>query len=165
MKKRNLVLLGTAAVLALSVAGTIGTVAVASAATSIDNGSGEATTKVTYQVADAWEITIPDTLVVGGAGGKVEAKNVKIEPGKTLTVTASSANTWHVKENGTDGTGIEYELKVEGKTYSDHVLEVTAGEATGEANLTATVKEDNNANYSTGNKEYSDTITFEASVA
>lgn len=164
MKKRTLLLLGTAAVLALSIAGTFGAVAVASADTTINQDSSDsATTKVTYQVKDSWTLTVPESIVVGGAGGDVSASNVKIAPDKELTITAKSANEWNVKSGENQ---IEYELKVDGETSTGDILTVEAGTDSGSAALTATVKEDgSNENYSTGDTEYSDTLTFEVSVA
>lgn len=168
MKKRNLVLLGSAAALALAIGGSVGAVVTASAATEITNGSGGATTTVTYSQDNEWKVTVPESLTVGGAPGEVKAEGVKIEQGTTLDVTVSSENGWKVQDS--EGHSIDYELKSTGGDSSDTALEdggtvlsVTAGNEGGSANLTATLKE-GSENYSTGSDPYTDTLTFSVSA-
>ena len=169
MKKKNLVLLGSAALLSLALAGTIGTVAVASADTKVDNGNGEATTTVTYTVANSWEVTIPETITVGGDEAEVKAENVHIEKDTTLHVNVTSSNGWAV-QNETGDKSIEYDLKiVDGDdtalTDGKSVLDVEAGTTEGgSAKLKATLKNPDDAKYSTGGDAYEDELTFEVSV-
>lgn len=161
MKKKNLVLLGSAAMLSLALAGSIGTAVVASAATEVTNGNGGSSTTVTYTVADSWKITVPESITVGGDGGTIKAEDVKIVPGNELNVTVTSTNSWKVQKDAEHQ--IEYELKVgSGSALSngDKVLTVEAGSDGGQDTLTATVKS-GSENYSTGGEAYTDTLTFE----
>lgn len=165
MKKKNLVLLGSAAMLTLALAGSIGTVVSASAA-EITNESGDPiTTTVTYSVDTTWKLTIPDSIEVGGAEATVSASDVVIEKGKEFKVTVSSANEWKVSGNG---QSIDYELKKEGGSgdtltndaSGNTVLTVAAGEQEGSESLKATLKNADDAKYSTGGDTYEDTLTF-----
>ena len=166
MKKKNLVLLGATAMLSLALAGSLGAVNVASAETKVDNGKGASTTTVTYSAEDAWKVTIPETITIGGQDPiTVSASEVKIEKGKKLKVTVSSANGWKVKSGDKE---LDYELKKGGTTLDNDsnntVLEVEAGTPTGSETLTANMK-DTAANYSTGGESYTDTLTFTVTVA
>ncbi len=163
MKKKNLVLLGSAALLSLALAGTIGTVAIASAA-EINQDSGDPIqTTVTYSVDTTWKLTIPESITVGDeTGGTVTASDVVIEQGKQFKVTVSSGNGWKV----TGGSqSIDYDLKVDESpdalTDGGEVLTVEAGNKEGDsATLKATLKNADDAKYSTGGEAYTDTLTF-----
>ena len=167
MKKRNLVLFGTAATLSLALAGSIGAIS-ASAATINQGDQSDNKTTVTYSVNDAWTVQIPDSIEIGGDTGTVEASGVKIEKNKNLKVTVHSKNEWKVK-SGDEGTELAYELKAdESKVAQDgEVLSVAAGATTGSATLTATLDttaDENSANYSTGGASYTDELTFTVTV-
>lgn len=168
MKKRNLVLLGTTAMLSLALAGTIGAVT-ASAADIEQSGSHTGTVTVKYSQANSWTVTIPQEITVGGAAVDVSAKNVKIEADASLTVTVKSDNYsggWKLKDP-TQEKSIDYHLKAAADenglgTAQDLqnegvVLTVSSGETEGSAKMQATV---DNAP-ATGGKEYTDTLTFE----
>lgn len=162
MKKKNLVLLSSAAMLSLALAGSIGTAVVASAATEVTNGNGGNSTTVTYTVADSWKITVPESITVGGDGGTIKAEDVKIKPGDELNVTVSSTNEWKVQKDAEHQ--IEYELKTGKNSGSalgngDKVLTVEAGSDGDQDTLTATVKS-GSENYSTGGEAYTDMLTF-----
>ncbi len=168
MKKRNLVLFGSAAMLSLALAGSIGAVTAFADQTLSSGGTTSGQTTVTYTQADSWTVTIPDTINIASpdaANDKVSATNVKIAEGDKLTVTVTSKNGWHLKQGDT-GTGLEYELKADsGEALTDGgtVLTVEAGTTTGEAALTATLK-GTASNYSTGNEAYTDELTFNVNV-
>ncbi len=167
MKKRNLVLFGSAAMLSLALAGSLGTFAVASAEEinqSSDPKTG--TTPVTYTKQDSWSVTIPESITIGGEGGTVEASGVVIEDGKALKVTVSSTNNWYVKTEGK--TGFKYKLKAGGTeitSESNTVLTVDAGTPTESVELTAEINDSTAENKSTGGNAYTDTLTFSVAVA
>ena len=166
MKKRNLVLFGTTAMLSLALAGTIGAVT-ASAADIKHNDQSKNTTTVTYTATDEWTVTIPDSINVASPSvenDKVSASGVKIADGTTLTVTVASGNEWHLRKAEQQEGGIAYKLKAGGSDLvANKVLEVAAGTATGEAALTVELQ--NADNLSTGGEAYTDTLTFTVAVA
>lgn len=150
--------------LSLALAGSIGAV-VASAAT-IDQDSEPATgqTTVTYSVSDSWEVTIPETIVVNGAGGNVTVSKVVIEQGKQLAVTVESTNDWKVQD--AEGNGFTYELKSGEDVISSGVLTVAAGTETETTKtLTAELNDSNGGKYSTGGETYEETLTFTVTIA
>lgn len=168
MKKKNLVLMGSAAVLSLALAGSIGAVVVASAADITSGGSNTQTVEVTYSVNNSWTVSIPGSIVVGndGASQKVKASDVLIGEGQSLKVTVSSGNEWKLKGSGSVEFG--YELKVDGTVYSDSVLTVNAGTTESvEKILTANLKGDdaNAGKYSTNGESYTDELTFTVTVS
>lgn len=161
MKKRNLVLFGTTAMLSLALAGTIG--AVTASATEITQGTEgrKGTTTVTYSVSDSWSVTIPESIVVGGAGGDVVVKDVVIKEGNQLKVTVASAHSWKVQDEA--GHGFTYQLKADGsEVITGDVLAVDAGTTEEQKkSLTAELNDPTNSGkYSTGGESYSDTLTF-----
>ena len=167
MKKRNLVLFGTAATLSLALAGSIGAVT-ASADQSITNaGPTTGSVEITYAQADAWTVSIPDSMTVGTAA-KVSASNVNIVDGSTLkvTLTGTDGAGWKLTEESGDKT-IEYTVKKGDNSEQntsvnrgDAVLEVQSSATEGEAYIKAEVE----GNKSTGGKNYKDTLTFTVEV-
>lgn len=156
MKKRNLVLFGTTAMLSLAIAGTIGAVT-ASAATVTGN---EGTSKVSYTQESSWSITIPDNIVVG-TPVQIEASDVNTVGG--LTITVNSKNTFKLKNEAGDDE-LDYELKI--ATSQEGLTEATALEQNGEV---LNVIGDSGSTWigayvandpSTGGEEYTDTLTF-----
>lgn len=146
----------------VTVAGSIGAVVTASAASLDEKNHDSAQTTVTYSVDTTWKLTIPDSITVGDtAGGKVEASDVVIEKGKQFKVTVSSNGEWKVSGNG---QSIEYDLKVDDSsdalTNGGEVLTLDAGTQSGEATLKASLKNADDGKYSTGGDTYTDTLTF-----
>lgn len=170
MKKRNLALLGTAAMLSLALAGTFGTVT-ASAKTISDTDPSPQTVPVTYNVADTWTVTVPESITIDGGtwtgSGTVSASDVRIEKNTKLTVKVESENEWKLKDKTHTGNEIAYELKANGEAFTskdgNEVLAVEAGNASGSQVLTATVKEEEQK-YSTGGEAYEDQLTFTVEV-
>lgn len=166
MKKKNLVLMGAAAMLSMAIAGSVG-VAVASAKDLTESSSSDATTTVTYTVDNTWKVTIPDEIEInaesGTGTGTVTASDVKIEKGTHLEVTVESANEYKLKNGSNE---LDYTLKKDETQLNDsskEVLHVQAGTDNGDDSMTATLTAELTAEskkYSTGNKEYSDTLTF-----
>ncbi len=142
-------------------------------ATELKKGSSESgTTTVTYTVDDTWTVSIPDSLTIEGTTGEgsdtVTASGVKIEKDSNLKVTVDSENNWLLQNEGKDKS-IGYELSVDSgsafdKQTGNDVLSVAAGSDGGSANLKAKIKEDDKK-YSTGNEAYTDTLTFNVTVA
>ncbi len=173
MKKRNLVLFGSAAMLSLVLAGSIGAVTAFADQTLSSGGTTEGTVQITYQQDNAWTVTIPDSMVIGTAA-KVSASDVSIENSTTLKVTVSSDNYsggWKLKsDNGSGDKTIDYTLKAasdesgltSAPALEDNgtVLEVKAGTVTGEASIKGEVS----GSPATGEDPYSDTLNFSVEV-
>ncbi len=157
MKKRNLVLFGTAATLSLALAGSIG--AVTASAATVTGPTSSGTAQVTYSQDSSWTIEIPDTLVVG-TPQQITASDVNIA-GDALTITVSSENEFNLK-NG--GESIAYELKVaaqedgleEAEALRDGGTVLSVSGTTGSTYIGAYVE----GNPSTGGEAYTDTLTF-----
>ena len=165
MKKKNLVLLGSAAMLSLALAGSVGAFVTASATDLTSSGEDTGSTTVTYTVADSWTVTIPETITVGSEGEDVVAKDVVIEQGKKLKVSVSSENSWQVQDESGEN-GFIYQLKAGEEVITNEVLSVDAG-TTGETkkNLKAELNDpDKVGKYSTGGVAYDDTLTFSVEV-
>ncbi len=164
MKKRNFALLSTAAMLSLALAGSIGAVVTASASEITQDSKDPITTTVTYNVDTTWKLTIPESIVVEGEEATVSASDVTIEKGETFKVTVASANEWKV-ESGEQS--LDYDLKVndgpDALTNGGEVLSLDAGTQEGSATLKATLDNEDEKKYSTGGKEYEDTLTFTVS--
>lgn len=162
MKKKNLVLMGSAAMLSLALAGSIGAVVIASAASLDEKNHESAQTTVTYTVNTTWKLEIPDSITVGDtAGGTVSASEVVIEQGKQFKVTVSSTNGWKVQGGS---QSIDYNLKVgdssDALINGGEVLTLDAGTQSGSATLKASLKNADDGKYSTGGEAYTDTLTF-----
>ncbi len=173
MKKRNLVLFGSAAMLSLALAGSIGAVTAFADQTLSPGGSTSGEVQITYHQDNTWTVTIPDSMVIGTAA-KVSASDVSIKNGTTLKVTVSSDNYsggWKLKsDNGSGDKSIDYTLKAattEGELESASpledngtVLEVKVGETEGNASIIGEVS----GTPATGEDTYSDTLTFSVEV-
>ncbi len=165
MKKKNLVLLGSAAMLSLALAGSLGAVVTASAAEINQDTEDPIQTTVTYSVDTTWKLQIPESITVGGAEATVSASDVIIEQGAQFKVTVNSTNGWKVQGNS---QSIEYELKKNGGSgdaltndvSGNTVLTVEAGAKEGSESLKATLKNADDGKYSTGGDAYTDTLTF-----
>lgn len=159
MKKRNLVLFGTAATLSLAIAGSIGAVTVS--ATSVTNPTTTGSAEVTYSAESTWTIEIPETITVG-TPTQITASGVNTVNG-SLTITVSSANSFNLKDESEEIT-IPYELKVaeaEGGLGAAQKLTeggtvLTVSGASGSTYIGAYVT----GNPSTGGEECTDTLTF-----
>ncbi len=172
MKKKNVALLGAGAMLSLALAGSLGAAKIASAEPiTQDNEEQSGKMNVTYHADDAWSVTIPEAIEIGGSEVTVSvADGMKIEKGKSLKITVSSKNSWKVQSASdvSGENGYEYELKKDGTRVTSEVLSVgagTSGEQTASltAELTETAKTDAEK-YSTGDGDYTDELTFTVTV-
>lgn len=106
MKKRNLVLFGTTAMLSLAIAGTIG--AVTASAATITNPSTTGQTTVSYQQDSSWTVSIPDSLTVNASDQQITVSSANTPNGFTITV--NSAHEFKLTNEA--GASIDYQLKI-----------------------------------------------------
>lgn len=168
-KKKHFLLLG-AGVLSLAVAGSVGAIsASAEPLTLTSTGEHNGTVQISYTKADAWSVTLPESMTIGTAA-EISASNVDIEAGKSLKVKVTSDNYnegWKLKKGE---SSIDYTLKAaategaltEAENLEDNgeVLSVAAGTATGKASIKGEIS----GNPSTGGEAYTDTLTFTVTV-
>lgn len=162
-KKKNFLLLG-AGMLSLAVAGSVG--AITASAAELNPGSSTTEVEITYQAADSWKVTIPGEITVGEAA-HIQASNVNIADGSTLSVTLKGKDVsgWKLTEDQGTKT-IDYTVKKgdnqdaqETEVHvNDSILDVSSGATSGESYIKV------EANKSTGGKTYKDTLTFTATV-
>lgn len=166
-KKKNFLLLG-AGMLSLAVAGSVGAIT-ASAAGLSSTGDDSGTVQISYTKADAWSVTLPQSMTIGTAA-EISASGVDIEAGKSLKVKVTSNNYsegWKLKKGE---SSIGYELKAaadenalaqaENLENNGEVLSVAAGTATGKASIKGEIS----GSPSTGGEAYTDTLTFTVTV-
>ena len=148
MKKRNLVLFGSAAMLSLALAGSIG--AVTAFAEDITNSSpNPQEVTVTYTVSETWTVTIPESITIeAGTGTSSGDDTVTIKAGailgegKTrLKVTVSTTDGKFELKNGS--TTLEYEIRVDDSSSGFSGSAITSGQeiaSTDGGNATDVVK-------------------------
>lgn len=164
--KKQIALLSAGALLSMAVAGTVGAMAFRTAsAETITSGSSSTGTEIKLEaVQEAWSVSIPESITVGGESvptNVIKATDVKLKEGQKLVVKVSSQNSWKLGE-------WDYQLDIGGSKISTNesvVLEVESSEWAGadfsagksSAEVKAELKEDH-SKYA--NDELTDTLTF-----
>ena len=169
LTKKKVALLGVGAALCLATAATFGTMSIDKAFAepkTLQPGSTTANVEITYSVDDAWTVTIPESITVGGEAVEVKAENVNIASGKELNVTLKGSNESEWKLIGS-GDPITYTVKkgdngsqTETVNPKDSILTVTDAQTSG----SVYIKVETENTKSTGGEAYTDTLTFTVSV-
>ena len=118
----------------------LATMSVTAFAANTTGGSME----VTYSVAPAYTVTIPETVTIGadGTSAEISAANVVVEKGQYVSVTLATDNNFTVKT--TEGAELTYTVTANGETVAagGEILAVNpADSATGTATITFNIDE------------------------
>ena len=106
--------------------------------------TGDQGMNVTYSVAPAYTVTIPETVTIGADGTEktVSAEDVVVEKGKYVSVTLSENNDFTVKT--TEGAELTYTVTANGEAVAagGEILAVNPADSkTGTANITFDIDE------------------------